>query len=219
MEGLVDGVIPATPQTFSLIYGEADRLERLVEDLQQLSRLEAGQVPLLRTDLSVKALLDTVVGEMRHTFDRQGVQLISDPPPATVWINADSDRLKQVLLNLLTNALCHTPPGGTVRLVGRAGEEGVTVAVADTGAGIAPEHLPHIFTRFYRVDKSRSRTGGGTGIGLTIARHLLEAHGGTISVTSTPGVGSTFVLHLPASLLVASGEWLVTGHSPLATSH
>ncbi|GAC1395165.1 MAG: ATP-binding protein [Chloroflexota bacterium] len=203
MEGMIDGVIPTTPANLRLIFGEADRLERLVQDLHEISQLEAGLARLARTDIAVRGLLETVAGEMNPTFERKGVVLARDLPPPSVWINADSDRLKQVIINLLTNALRYTPPGGTVRLSGHAGGDGLTIGVADTGSGIAPEHLPHIFTRFYRVDKSRSRSGGGTGIGLTIARHLVEAHGGTIDAASTPGAGTTFTIHLPPSILRA----------------
>jgi len=201
MEGLIDGIIPATPENYRLIYGEADRLERLVQDLQELSRLEAGQARLHRRDFGVAALLNTIVGELRPAFDRKGVALHAQLPPPTVWINADSDRIKQVVLNLLTNALRYTPAGGSVRLSARDEADGLAIAARDTGVGIAAEHLPHIFDRFYRVDKSRSRSGGGTGIGLTIARYLMEAHGGTIGVSSTPGGGTTFTLNLPASAL------------------
>jgi signal transduction histidine kinase len=120
-------------------------------------------------------------------------------PPGLPGVLADHDRMQQVLLNLLDNALHYTPPGGAVCIEATETGTAVRIAVLDNGIGIAPEHLPHVFTRFYRVDKSRSRAAGGAGIGLTIARRLTEAHGGTIAVESTPGRGSRFAITLPAA--------------------
>jgi histidine kinase len=198
MEGLVDGVIPAQPETFYRVHREAVRLQRLVEDLQELSRAEAGQVPMHRRRVEVRDLVESAVARLRPQFENKGVGLAAEVASGLPPILVDPDRISQVLTNLLGNALQYTPAGGTVTVrVGR--EDGsVAIAVADTGIGIAPAHLPHVFDRFYRVDRSRARASGGSGIGLTIVRHLVEAHGGSVRAESGgPGRGSTFIVSLP----------------------
>ena len=199
-EGLMDGVLPAEPATFQQIHREADRLQRLVADLQELSRVEAGAFELHLRPVSVGELLEATVARLGRQFEEKGVALEVDLPPDLPPVPADEDRIGQVLLNLVGNGLQYTPAGGRVRVTAcRQGNE-VHIAVSDTGVGIAAEHLPLIFTRFYRVDRSRSRVGGGSGIGLTIAKHLVEAHGGRIWAESPgPGRGSTFTFSLPVA--------------------
>ncbi len=199
MEGLMDGVLPAADETYQQIHQEADRLNRLVDDLQELSRVEAGAYELDLRPTPVAPLLETLAKRFRGQFEAKGVVLDLELPANLPPVRADEHRILQVLTNLTGNALQYTPAGGTVT-VGAARTNGqVRFTVRDTGAGIAPEHLPHLFDRFYRVDKSRSRAaGGGSGIGLTIARHLVEAHGGEIWVESEGvGKGSAFSFTLP----------------------
>ncbi|MBN2388051.1 MAG: HAMP domain-containing protein [Anaerolineales bacterium] len=198
MEGLEDGIIPAEPATFRQISQEAERLSRLVDDLQELSRVESGAYSLDRKPVRVVDLVGTAVSRIARQYEGKGVTLTADLPTELPAVMVDEDRIGQVLLNLLANALQHTPSGGQVVISACAGEKDVVVSVSDTGVGIAVEHLEHIFDRFYRVDKSRSRaTGGGSGIGLTIARHLVEAHGGTITVASEgENRGSRFAVSL-----------------------
>jgi two-component system sensor histidine kinase BaeS len=198
MEGLIDGVLPAGAATFRQVYREADRLQRLVYDLQELSQVEAGAFDLNLQPTSVMDLVKAVMARLGRQFEDKGVALEIDVPSNLPPVQVDGDRIGQVLLNLVGNALQYTPAGGEVCL--RARREGgmVRLAVEDSGIGIAPEHLPRVFERFYRVDRSRSRVGGGSGIGLTIARHLVEAHAGQIGVTSDGlDQGSTFSLTLP----------------------
>ena len=198
MEGLMDGVLPTNAETYSQIYREADRLQRLVNDLQELSRVEAGAYDLHLQTTSVKALVDSTIVRLGSQFLEKGVSISTQISLDLPSIKVDEDRIGQVLLNRVGNALQYTPSGGSVQISATGGPTQVQIAIADTGVGIPPEHLPHVFTRFYRVDKSRSRTGGGSGIGLTIAKHLVEAHGGSIWVES-PGVGkgSSFIFTLP----------------------
>jgi histidine kinase len=200
LEGLLDGVLPVEPRTLLSVQREVSRLQTLVADLEELSRTEAGRTSLhiQRTDLP--DLIRGVVQRLAHQFNDKGVRLnleISDPLPP---VQVDAGRMTQVILNLLGNALQYTPPGGQVTVRAASDQEQVRIVVEDTGIGIAAEHLPHLFERFYRVDKSRSRVGGGSGIGLTIAKHLVEAHGGEITAESAgPDQGSTFSVILPHS--------------------
>jgi histidine kinase len=198
MEGLIDGVLPTEAATFQQIYREADRLQRLVDDLQELSRVEAGAFALQRRPASVNELVATTVARLERQFEEKGVTLETEAPANLPPVLADGDRIGQVLLNLVGNALQYTPAGGQVRVTAHRQGAEAHIAVTDSGIGIAGEHLPLLFTRFYRVDKSRSRAGGGSGIGLTIAKHLVEAHGGRIWAESPgPGQGSTFTFTLP----------------------
>ena len=198
MEGLIDGVLPAVPETFEQIRQEADRLSRLVDDLQELSRVEARAYPLDLKPVDVSTLLGTLNKRLGFQFDEQGVALTVSLPPFPVRVHADEDRILQVLTNLAGNALQYTPRGGSVTLNVEVVGSTAQFAVKDTGLGIPAEHLAHIFDRFYRVDKSRSRARGGSGIGLTIARHLVEAHGGQIWAQSDgAGRGSVFFFTLP----------------------
>ena len=200
MEGLLDGVVPAEPATFELVHREADRLQRLVQDLQDLSRVEAGKVKLERRPLQIATAAAATIEQLRPQFEAKGVHIESHLPPGLPLVLADEDRIGQVLLNLVGNALQYTPPAGRVRVEARPDGDAVHVAIQDTGIGISVEHLPHVFERFYRVDKSRSRTGGGSGIGLTIARRLVELQGGRIWAESAgPGQGSTFHFTLPVA--------------------
>jgi histidine kinase len=198
MEGLIDGVLPANEETFHGIYREADRLQRLVSDLQELSRVEAGAFELHLQPIDVIDLVEATVKRLELQFEDKGVFLESDVPIDLPPIRADHDRISQVMLNLVGNALQYTPSGGRVRITAIRHQDEIYISITDTGIGIPPEHFQHLFTRFYRVDKSRSRVGGGSGIGLTIAKHLVEAHGGRIWIESPDsGKGSTFTFTLP----------------------
>jgi two-component system, OmpR family, sensor histidine kinase BaeS len=201
MEGLADGVLPATPETFEQVRMEAGRLSRLVDDLQELSRVEAGSYRLDIHPAALSTLVDTTIKRLSHQFDEKQVTLTRSLSSDLPLLLADSDRITQVLTNLLANSLAYTPAGGevTVSALKTGGE--VLVSVKDTGFGIPAESLPHIFDRFYRVDKSRSRAaGGGSGIGLTIAKALVEAHGGRIRAESAgENLGSVFSFTLPVS--------------------
>lgn len=199
LEAVLDGVYPASAEHLAPILEEADLLTHLVEDLRLLALAEAGQLPLEARPMDVGDLLrDTQVNFGPQASDR-GVTLALDLPPELPSVMADWRRITQVLGNLLTNALRHTPEGGCVTLGATAGDGVVRVTVSDTGPGIAPEDLPYIFERFWRGEKSRSRGGGGTGLGLAIARQLVEMHGGAIGVESTAGSGSTFWFTLPSA--------------------
>jgi two-component system sensor histidine kinase BaeS len=198
MEGLIDGMLPSNEDAFQEIYREADRMERLVNDLQELSRVEVGAYDLELRPLAVSHLVDVTVQRLSRQFEEKGIVLDLNIPKGLPNVYADENRIYQVLLNLVGNALQYTPQGGRVEITADYAEGEVFITVTDTGIGIPKEHLENIFTRFYRVDKSRSRAGGGSGIGLTISKHLVEAHGGRIWVEDNQSrKGSVFTFTLP----------------------
>jgi two-component system sensor histidine kinase BaeS len=197
MEGLVDGVMPAEAATFLSVQHEVTRLQRLVNDLEELSRAEAGQIPLDLRSSDLGSLIRTAADRLQMQFNDKGVYLEVEIAPALPLVRIDTARITQVFVNLLGNALQYTPVDGAVTLKAWAESGELLVSVHDTGVGISREHLPHLFERFYRVDRSRARASGGSGIGLTISKYLVEAHGGRIWASS-PGVGqgSTFTIAL-----------------------
>ena len=199
MEGLMDGILPANDETFQQIHAEADRLNRLVDDLQELSRVESRAYQLDFRSLDVSSLVQTVIQRLAPQAQAKRISLDFELTPDLPSVLADEDRAIQILANLTGNALQYTPEGGSVIVSVKQTKDEIQFSVHDTGIGIPHEHLPHIFDRFYRVDKSRSRqTGGGSGIGLTIAHALVEAHGGVIWVESEgEGKGSAFNFTLP----------------------
>lgn len=200
MEGLQDGVIPATPEMYQLIHEEADRMSRLVHDLQELSRAESDQLQLRPAAQDANALAEAAVAWLRPQYEDKGITLLLEPLTSSVMVWADYDRTRQVLVNLLGNALQYTSTGGQVTLNLSHHKQMVLFAVQDTGVGLSSADLDRIFQRFYRVDKSRARTSGGSGIGLTIARHIVEAQGGSLTAASPgPGQGSTFTFTLPVA--------------------
>ena len=201
MEGLVDGVLPAAPETYDQIHNEASRLARLVDDLQELSRVEANAFSLDIRPTDISPLVGTILKRLSPQAMKKRITLRSNLPANLQHVLADEDRITQVLTNLVANALQYTPEDGAVTISATQKDDEVILSVKDTGIGIPPEHLKNLFTRFYRVDKSRSRNaGGGSGIGLTIARHLVEAHGGRIWVESEgEGKGSIFSFSLKAT--------------------
>ena len=197
-EGLLDGVVQPTATTWAVLHDEVGRLTRLVQDLQDLSRAEAHQLPVSPSPHAPSDLVNAAVARLMPQFSENGIHLVVQVPPTLPSVWADADRITQVLINLLGNALRYTPKGGTVTVAAGRADGWVTFDVADTGIGIASEDLPHVFERFYRVDKARSRALGGAGIGLTIAKALVEAHGGRIWAASPgPGQGATFSFSLP----------------------
>lgn len=202
MEGLIDNVIEPEPETFALIQHEATRLKWLIQELALLSRAEAGQLRVDTKPVALQEIVQNVVAQFRPQFVAQDITLNLELPYEPTLVRADADRIEQVLINLLANGLQYTPTNGTVTIEVTPSDYFAQVAVHDSGIGIPAEHLPHIFERFYRVDKSRARTSGGTGIGLTIARHLVYAHGGEIWAESEGvGRGATFYFTLPVEEL------------------
>ncbi len=198
MEGLTDGIIAPDQATFLDVQREVARLQRLVRDLEELSRAEAGQISFSHQTVDPAGLIEAAVERLRPQFEYKGVGLQVELQPDLPRVLVDSERIMQVLLNLLGNALQYTSTGGQVTIRATGQQTALSVAVHDTGIGISPEDLPHVFERFYRVDKSRSRAGGGSGIGLTISKHLVEAHGGHIRAESPGrGRGSVFSFTLP----------------------
>lgn len=198
MEGLIDGVLSATPETYQQVHSEADRLQRLVNDLQELSRVEAGAHQLKLESMSPTDLIDTVIGHLDRQFVEKGITLEEKVGEDLPNILADKDRILQVLTNLIGNALQYTHTGGKVVVGATQGKSEVLFFITDTGIGISPDHLPFIFNRFYRTDKSRARASGGSGIGLTIAQSIVKAHQGRIWAESAgEGKGTTFRFTLP----------------------
>jgi len=199
MEGLMDGVLPASAETYQQIHTEAERLSRLVDDLQELSRVEAGAFSLNFAPISLSSLMETTAKRLLPHLQQKNITLNLVLLPELPPLRVDGDRITQVLTNLGSNAIQYTPVGGVVTVSTALTGAEMCVSIADTGVGIPAENLPHIFDRFYRVDKSRSRQeGGGSGIGLTIAKALVEAHGGKIWAGSAGvGQGSVFSFTLP----------------------
>ncbi len=197
MEGLMDGVLPAGDDTYHQVYQEAERLQRLVDDLQDLNRVEAGATQLNLELFTVKELVDITRKRLIRQFEEKDVSLELNIPEDLPEISVDADRMGQVFINLIGNSLQYTPAGGAVKISAEQQNEQILVTISDTGIGISPENLSKVFTRFFRVEKSRSRAGGGSGIGLTIAKHLVESHGGKLWAESEGlGKGSTFKMLL-----------------------
>lgn len=198
MEGLVDGVLPATPETYQQVHSEADRLQRLVNDLQELSRVEAGAYLLNPQSVSPIDLVETAISHLNLQFEEKGIALEKKLEVDLPNIYADKDRILQVLTNLIGNALQYTREGGKVVVSAEKDKSEVVFSIKDNGMGISLDHLPYIFNRFYRTDKSRARVSGGSGIGLTIAQALVKAHSGRIWAESAgEEKGSTFTFTLP----------------------
>ena len=199
LEAVEDGVKKPDKETIRILQDEASLLARLVDELQELSLAEAGELRLDCQTQDMSRLIDQVVTPLRLQVAAKGVSVSVDLPDNLPPVNIDSQRISQVLRNLLDNAVAHTAEGNTVTVTAWQQDNQVKVSVADTGEGIPAEELPNIFERFYRVDKSRTRATGGSGLGLTIARRLVEAHGGSIEARSEPGKGSLFIFTIPIS--------------------
>lgn len=196
LEELADGEIEASPEIYRRLAKETRRLERLVNDLQELSKAEAGYLPINIQRVNLRPLLESLVEKFTDQLLEDGPILVLECPSVLPPVLADIDRTEQVLVNLLGNAVRYTNEGSITIRVGTEASQ-LWIAVVDTGIGIAPENLPHVFERFWRADQSRDHHSGGTGIGLTISRRLIELQGGQIQVESVLGVGSTFRFFLP----------------------
>lgn len=197
LEALMDGVYDLTPENVAAIHRRTVVLSRLVADLRDLALAEAGQLRLERRPVALGEVIGQVSEGLQDQAREKGVTLRTEVDDGLPAVHADEQRIAQVLLNLLSNALRHTPAGGAITLAAEARDGRVLVRVRDTGTGIPPEDLPHVFERFYRADRSRARSTGGTGLGLTIAKQIVEAHGGEIWAQSWLGAGSTFGFSLP----------------------
>ncbi len=204
LEGMQDGVYRPTPDQVALLLDETALLERLIEDLRLLAQADAGQLPLYMERFNPAHLAHTVARSFAPAAEAAGIALQVALPPAGAEmpdVYADPQRIAQVLGNLMSNAIRHTPPGGQITVgaqaEGRAGAVAACMYVSDTGAGIPHDQLPHIFSRFWKADRSRARSSGGAGLGLAIAHRIVEAHGGAIWAQSEPGKGTTVAFTLP----------------------
>lgn len=199
LEAIHDGVVKPEPDAIRSLDEEANLLSRLIDDLQELSLAEAGELKLnCQKENIIKLLKQTVAVEQSQAAAKE-ISLSADLPKKLPLVNVNSQRISQVLLNLIDNAITHTPRGGIITIAARQLDNWLEISVEDTGEGIPAEDLPNVFERFYRVDKSRARATGGTGLGLAIAKYFVEAHNGKINVQSELGKGSRFSFTIPVS--------------------
>lgn len=201
-EALLDGVVhdpEERTESTRLIAREAGRLRRLVGQLRQVALYDAGAETLARGPVALPELVDETLAVLGPEFERREIRLSSALPGDLPPVSADADRLTEILLNLLDNALRHTPAGGVIEVTAARDGQMVRLAIADTGPGIAPTERERIFDRFYRLDASRTAATGGSGLGLAIVRSLVSAHGGTITVDDRPGGGARFTVALPVA--------------------
>jgi len=196
LEGILDGTFQPTPERLRRLHRETGHVAQLVNDLRFLSLADAGELQLSPQPTDVRDLIGETILSLRELAAQGGVTLDTVLPPGPLTVPLDSRRVTQVLRNLLSNALAHTPVGGEVRVEAALVGEHLRIVVSDTGSGISPEHLPHVFDRLYRADGSRSS--GGSGLGLSICKSIVEAHGGQISLMSEPGRGTAVTFTLPA---------------------
>lgn len=199
-EALADGKLLATPEMYESMHGEARLLNHLIDDLRTLSLADAGELPLNRQPCQPHGLLERIAAAHSAQAQQRGIDLQVDARPDLAPILVDPERMAQVLGNLVSNALRYTPSGGKVYLRASAQAADILLQVQDTGVGIPPDDLPYVFDRFYRGDKARMQQEGESGLGLAIARSLIETQGGRISAESTPGLGSTFTISFPKGL-------------------
>jgi two-component system, OmpR family, sensor histidine kinase BaeS len=205
LEGMIDGVIPATQQQFQSLHEESLRLQRLVNDVRDLALSEVKQLYLYKSLTNVNDILAQSVQALAATADKSHVILMLQLPEDACYAEIDAHRIRQVVENLLTNAIRYSPPGETVEISCEKLPEHLKITVQDEGAGIDKQALPHIFEYFYRADPSRNRESGGMGLGLAIAKQIVEAHEGTISVDSVFGKGSIFTFTLRINMKEANG--------------
>jgi signal transduction histidine kinase len=197
LEAIADGVFQPTKENVSSIHREAVLLSRLVDDLQELALAEAGQLRIEPEITDVSSLIRRVLTNVATWAQSEGISIVADSAPDLPMVSVDSQRIGQVISNLVDNALRHSAEGGKVTVRTRLAADGVQVDVVDQGPGLSPEELSLVFERFYRGDKTRSRATGGAGLGLAIVKQLVEAHGGRVWVESTEGQGATFSFTLP----------------------
>ena len=199
LEAIRDKVIKPDAETIRSLGEETALLSRLVDDLQELALAEAGELKLNRQPEDIAEVINKAAAAIQVQIQRKGISVVIDLPKGLPLGDIDFQRISQVLRNLLNNAVTHTPAGGSITIAARQQNNRLEVSISDTGEGIPAEELSNIFERFYRVDKSRTRATGGTGLGLTIAKRLVEAHGGEIKVQSEVGKGSCFSFTIPVS--------------------
>jgi signal transduction histidine kinase len=192
-----DGVIAPNTTTIDSIHEEAMLLNHLIEDLQELSLAEAGQLRIDLRPTDVREVVESAVAGLKMPASAKNITLSTHIPNNLPPIQADPERIGQVLRNLINNAILYTENAGKITITAQPETNGISIAVTDTGKGIAPEHIPHLFDRFYRADESRNRATGGTGLGLAITKALVDMHHGNITVDSTVGEGTTFKFTLP----------------------
>ena len=199
LRALIDDVHPLTKTEILTLYDQTRHLSHLVNDLHELSLADANELKMVYEPLVLNDLLSSITEIFKPIAESEGIVFVVHTPTKSLHIFGDRVRLGQVIQNLLVNALRHTPTGGKIMLKVEEMPDTICVRIQDTGEGIPPEHLPHIFERFYRADRSRDRASGGTGLGLAIGKAIIEAHGGTITVNSTTTRPSDtcFVIRLP----------------------
>lgn len=199
LESIQDGVLPLSQEQILHLHDMTSGLKRIVTDMNDLSLADVGQLSLHLTPINVSELVEQLTGNLEPVAEEAGLVLTSHVQEGMPEVLADGDRLRQVLTNLLTNAFRETAAGGWVTLTAKTMGNDTLFEVADSGSGIDPDDLPHIFERFYRADKARSRTKSGSGLGLALVRSIVEEHDGSVHVVSTPGQGSCFTVKLPTA--------------------
>ncbi|MEM7335753.1 MAG: ATP-binding protein [Chloroflexota bacterium] len=197
LEGMLDGLLEPNPGELQELHDEVQRLSRLIDDLRLLSLVDSGQLSLSRRRADVRDVITTVVSRLSPLAEANTVKLVDDVPAKPILLAIDEDRLQQALANLVANGIRHTPEGGRVRVTAVVEKRKVHLSVIDSGPGIAAEDLPHVFDRFWRGDKSRSRHSGGSGLGLAIVKQIAELHDGGVTAISPNNSGAIFTISLP----------------------